>query len=293
MLDPTKTEMFLAVQALHEGCSICQTLLPRLPTLAKAPSIHKGKSLFAEQQYREYKHCPMKGTSSLQDMAAAVSHTNPAKGTTALPGMMMLLLLQNVSTLSNAVQESTGEAILVRSQKQAGGQLVLCFLPCSSPEQPGGHVSAKMGPGHSQHCADKGMVFWASGSPERWESDGCWQWQTLERPSLWETKHREKAPAGGFVVRVSEAISSPGLGLNYSQQTSELLPQVVCKCPTPSPAETGQDQAPAAQGANSQSLGCFYYYLTKDNLQKLSISLPQFKSTAAPQPESSLTLLGK
>lgn len=138
MLDPTKTEMFLALQALHEGCSTCQTLLPRLPTLAKAPSIHKGKSLFAEQQYREYKHCPMKGTSSLQDMAAAVSHTNPAKGTTALTGMTMLLLLQNVSTLSNAVQESTGEAILVRPQKQAGGQLVLCFLPCSSPEQPGG-----------------------------------------------------------------------------------------------------------------------------------------------------------
>lgn len=57
----------------------------------------------------------MKGTSSLQDMAAAVSHTTPAKGTTALPGMV--LPLQNVSTLSNAVQESTSEAILVRDTK--------------------------------------------------------------------------------------------------------------------------------------------------------------------------------
>lgn len=108
----------------------------------------------------------MKGTSSLQDMAAAVSHTNAAKGTTALPGMA--LPFQNISTLSSAVQESTGEAVLVRDPKnQAGGQLVLCLLPCPSPEQPSGHVSAKMHPGHSQYCVDKGMVFWASGSPER------------------------------------------------------------------------------------------------------------------------------
>lgn len=28
-------------------------------------------------------------------------------------------------------------------KKQAGGQLVLCLLPCPSPEQPGGHGSAK------------------------------------------------------------------------------------------------------------------------------------------------------
>lgn len=57
----------------------------------------------------------------------------------------------------------------------------------------------------------------------------------MERPSPWE-----KAPAGGFVVRVSEAIPIPGLELNYSQQPSELLPQAMCKCPTPSPAETGE-----------------------------------------------------
>lgn len=41
-------------------------------------------------------------------------------------------------------------------------------------------------------------------------------------------------------MRVSEAIPIPGLELNHSQQTSELLPQAVCDCPTPSPAETGE-----------------------------------------------------
>lgn len=41
-------------------------------------------------------------------------------------------------------------------------------------------------------------------------------------------------------MRVSEAIPIPDLDLNYSQQPSELLPQAVCKCPTLSPAETGE-----------------------------------------------------
>lgn len=41
-------------------------------------------------------------------------------------------------------------------------------------------------------------------------------------------------------MRVSEAIPIPDLELNYSQQPSELLPQAVCKCPTLSPAETGE-----------------------------------------------------
>lgn len=120
------------MQSVDFAPHTCQTLLPALPILAKAPSIHKGKSLFTEQQYRGYKHCPVKGTSSFQDMAAAVSHTNPAKGTTPCPGMV--LPFQNVNILSNAVQESTGEAILVRCPKKQAEDS-LCFAFCPAPAQ--------------------------------------------------------------------------------------------------------------------------------------------------------------
>lgn len=96
---------------------------------------------------------------------------------------------------------------------------------------------------------------------------------------------------------LSEAGPIPALELSYSQWTSELLPQAVCRCSTPRACTDRRDQAPAAaavkaQGAHSQGLGCFSHYLAKDGLQKLSISLPQFKLTAAPQPWLSLTLQG-
>lgn len=121
MLDPTK--MKAAAPASHSS-QVSQYLQRHL-------LYPRAIFLFAEQQYRGYKRCPMNGTSPLQDMAAAISHTNPEKRTTALAGMMVLLL-QTVSTLPNAVQESMGEAILVRPQKP--GWRTACALPSPLPQ---------------------------------------------------------------------------------------------------------------------------------------------------------------
>lgn len=88
MLDPNERQMVvLALQGLREACGFARqpstgrALLPALPTLAQAPPIHKGKSLFTEQQYRGHKRRPKeKGASLLQGTAAAVKTHHPSKG---------------------------------------------------------------------------------------------------------------------------------------------------------------------------------------------------------------------
>ena len=109
-----------------------QALLPALPTLVQALPIHKGKSLFTEQQYRGYKHCPKRRElPSFRAWQQRVRHATPEKGTTSLPERAFPS--QNVSTISSARQESTGEAILVRAPKKSGWRTA-CALPSALPQ---------------------------------------------------------------------------------------------------------------------------------------------------------------
>lgn len=70
-----------------------------------------------------------------------------------------------------------------------------------------------------------------------------------------------KHPLGALLWALSEAGPIPALEHNYSQRTSVLLPQAVCRCPTLRSCTDRRDQAPAAaekaQGGHSQGLGCF------------------------------------
>jgi len=100
-----------------------QALLPAAPTLAQAPPIHKGKSLFTEQQYRRIQTSPQeKGASLLQGTAAAGKTHHPGKGHHSPPRTSA----PHPAPCSQAqVRQSWSEP----AKKQAGGQPMLCLPP--------------------------------------------------------------------------------------------------------------------------------------------------------------------